>query len=231
MTKPRVVLTLCGHDAAPCRRARDEYVGALGRAGALVVECGPPYDPPSDFDALCLSGGGDIDPPRYAAENVASLDVDRDRDATEFALAERALRDDIPILGICRGFQVLNVALGGTLIQHVDGHQQRLPGAVPHVAVPEPGSRLAAICGGAPHRVNTSHHQAVTPATLGRGLRPTVLIEGSVEAFESNDHPFVVGVQWHPERTAEVEPAATRIFDGLIEAAAERLGLVPNGER
>ncbi|MDP9266574.1 MAG: gamma-glutamyl-gamma-aminobutyrate hydrolase family protein [Chloroflexota bacterium] len=223
MTKPRVALTLCGHDAAPCRRARDEYVSALERAGALVVACGPRDDPHADFDALCLSGGGDIDPLRYAAENAASRGIDLDRDAAEFALAQRALLDDIPILGICRGFQLLNVALGGTLIQHVEGHEQRLADAVLHIAVPEPGSRLADTCGAEPQRVNSSHHQAVTPATLAPGLRPTVLVDGSVEAFESHDHGFVVGVQWHPERTQEVDAAATRIFDGLVGAAAGRL--------
>ncbi len=220
LTKPRVALTLCGHGAARCRLSREEYVTALERAGALVLACGPRDDPPDDFDALCLSGGGDIDPARYAAENVASRDIDLDRDATEFALAERALREDMPILGVCRGFQLLNVALGGTLIQHVEGHEQRLTGAVPHVVVAEPGSRLADACGAERQRVNSAHHQAVTLATLAAGLRPTVLVEGSIEAFESRHHRFVVGVQWHPERTDEVDAPATRIFDGLVRAAA-----------
>ncbi|MFN2520886.1 MAG: gamma-glutamyl-gamma-aminobutyrate hydrolase family protein [Candidatus Limnocylindria bacterium] len=223
MTKPRVALTLCGHDTPRCRLARQQYTGALERAGAAVIPCDPGDPPPADFDALCLSGGGDIDPARYAAEDLGSHDIDPRRDETDFALAERALRDDIPILGICRGFQVLNVALGGGLMQHLDGHDQRLPGVVAHVAAAEPGSLLADVCGPAPQAVNSSHHQAVTRATLAPALRPTVFIGGSVEAFESDAHRFVVAVQWHPERTAEVDARATRIFGGLVAAATERL--------
>ena len=222
MTKPAVALTLCGHDLARCRVARAQYIGALERAGAAVVPLDPGDPIPADFDALCLSGGGDIDPARYGAENAGSRDIDGARDTQEFALAARALGDDIPVLGICRGFQVLNVALGGTLIQHLDGHDQRLPGLEPHVAIPVPGSRLAALCSTEPQIVNSAHHQAVTTTTLARGLRPTVHIGGSVEAFESSAHRFVVAVQWHPERTEEVDARATRVFRGLVAAASER---------
>lgn len=227
-------MTLCGHATHRCGAARDQYLDAIRRAGAEPIAIDPTDAMPDEFDGLCLSGGGDIDPARYGEVNIKSEDIDRDRDALELALLERALARDIPILGICRGFQLLNVHFGGSLEQHHLGHSPKYPpegalvaddptgaDAVRHVTQAEPGTRLAAACGDEAFDVNSSHHQVITLDRLAAELQATARVGELVEALESPDHRWVVGVQWHPERTAQVAAAATRIFDAFV-AAAER---------
>ena len=198
------------------------YVDALERAGADVLTLYPGEAMSGEIDGVLLSGGGDVDPARYGEPNVASDDIDVERDELEIALIGRALEQDLPVLGICRGFQLLNVALGGRLVQHVDGHwPSPNEGVLPHPDVlVTPGSRLAAAVGELPLTVNSRHHQAVTSETLAPGLRPTVLVGDLVEAFEMPDRRWLVGVQWHPERTDEVSPAALGVFDVLVEEAS-----------
>jgi putative glutamine amidotransferase len=112
------------------------------------------------------------------------------------------------------------VALGGSLVQHVEGHRPTdVEGVVGHTVAPAAGSRLARATSPAPHTVNSRHHQVVTAERLAPGLVATVHVGGVVEAFESERHRWVVGVQWHPERMAEVDPAATRIFAAFVRAA------------
>ena len=222
--RPRVALTLSR--ISPLQRASHErYREALERAGADVCPLYPGDPIPGEMDALCLSGGGDIAADRYGATDLDCRDVDPARDALELEVARVALARDIPVLGICRGFQVLNVARGGTLLQDVAGHRpDEREGLVEHrLVTASAGTRLAAACGTAPLTVNSRHHQAVTAATLGRGLMPTAFVDDLVEAFEATDRRWAVGVQWHPERTAEVSPAARRIFDALVLEATRQV--------
>jgi putative glutamine amidotransferase len=221
--RPRIALTV----DVPTERnepTRRRYRAALERAGATVVEVRPGDHPPGDIDGLLLSGGSDIDPASYGEGNTAARDPDGRRDELELALARSALRDDLPVLGICRGFQLLNVALGGRLVQHVEGHRPAdHDGVVQHSDVHvAAGSRLAAAVGTEPLMVNSRHHQAVTFETLAPGLRVTAMVGELVEAFEVPEHGWVVGVQWHPERTAEVSPAALGVFDALVDQASRR---------
>jgi putative glutamine amidotransferase len=230
--KPRIVVTLCGHDQHRCRAAREQYLSAIRGAGAEPVAVDPGDQTPERFEGLCLTGGGDIDPARYGEAMAGSTDIDPKRDELELDLARRALDRDVPVLGVCRGLQILNVLLGGTLEQHREGHSPKYPPtdtvvaddpagaqAVRHAVKPVPGSRLAVACGTEPLVVNSSHHQVVTAARLAPGLRSIADVDGLVEALESPSHQWVVGVQWHPERTKQVDLAATRIFNAFVQAA------------
>jgi putative glutamine amidotransferase len=209
--------------------AREQYLEAIRRTGAEPIAIFPNDVAPEEFDGLCLTGGGDIDPARYGEANVKSEDIDTARDALELALLERALARDIPVLGVCRGFQLINVHLGGSLEQHHLGHAPKYPpegapvaddpegpDAVRHDVTAEPGSKLAEACGDEAFVVNSSHHQVVTPDRLASDLRATAHVGELVEALESTAHRWVVAVQWHPERTAQVGAAATRIFDAFV---------------
>jgi putative glutamine amidotransferase len=218
--RSRIALTLSRPSAlheASHRRYRD----ALEQAGADVVVLHPGDPIPTDVDGLCLSGGGDIAADRYGDEGLACEDVDAERDALEIDVAGQALARDLPVLGICRGFQVLNVVRGGKLLQDVVGHRpEQREGLVEHHGVRvRAGSLLAAATGGE-LVVNSRHHQAVTEQTLGRDLLATAFVDDLVEAFEATDKRWVVGVQWHPERTSEVSPEARRIFDAFVREAA-----------
>jgi gamma-glutamyl-gamma-aminobutyrate hydrolase PuuD len=173
------------------------------------------------LDWLVLTGGGDVDPASYGeppAPEVAG--VDDTRDASERALLAAALRADLPVLAICRGLQVLNVELGGTLHQHlpdVVGHlaHRRAPSVFGDVEVGTvPGSLVAEVFGARPV-VRCSHHQAI--ADLGRGLvRTAATDDGVTEAVELQGRRFVLGVQWHPEEQGDQRP-----FNALVGAARE----------
>jgi putative glutamine amidotransferase len=227
--RPRIAVTLCGHAARRCGVAREQYLEAIRRTGAEPIAVDPADALPEQFDGLCLTGGGDIDPARYGEVKTASEDIDDARDTIELALLERALARDIPVLGICRGLQLINVRFGGSLEQHHLGHSPKFPpegasvsddpagaDAVRHVIVAEPGSKLAAACGVEAFTVNSSHHQVVTPDRLASELRATARVGELVEALESPAHRWVVAVQWHPERTTQVAAAATRIFEAFV---------------
>jgi putative glutamine amidotransferase len=219
--RPRIALTLSRRTALQ-QASQQRYRDALERAGADVLSLHPDDVIAEDIDGLCLSGGGDIGADRYGEEDLACDDVDPARDELELSMARAAFARDLPILGICRGFQVLNVARGGKLVQEVPGHRpEEREGLVEHrdVAVRE-GSRLALASRGGQLQVNSRHHQAVTMATLGAGLVPTAVVEDLVEAFEASDRRWVVGVQWHPERASEVSPEARRIFEAFVAEAA-----------
>ena len=229
---PRVAVTLCGHDRPRCRWTRDLYLRGLIDAGLTVL----PIDPvlpagaaqaalPEDVVGLCLSGGEDVAPARYGAEPDGSEPPFIERDATEFALFEQARARGLPVLAICRGFQLVNVALGGSLVQQVAGHAEAHGPIVAHVITAASGSLLADASGAAAHQVNSYHHQAVTDATLAPGLRATARVDGLIEAFEEDDaraRPWLLGVHWHPERD-DVAPEAKgvfRAFAAAVHAAA-----------
>jgi len=210
------------------------YLEAVGGAGALAIAV-PPMPGPAipalldRVDGIVLSGGPDIHPDAYGAAPHAELGpTERPLDAFELALARAADERDMPVLAICRGAQLFNVARGGTLHQHLpdvvgDGVTHRQPGAPGepvHDVTVAAGSRLAAILGRRHARVNSFHHQAVD--VLGERLEVTARADdGTVEAFEAVDRSFVVGVQWHAECLVDREEQAA-LFAALVDASAER---------
>src|SRR3954454_22633055 len=211
-----------------------KYLEAIGRAGALAVVV-PPMPGPAipalldRVDGIVLSGGPDLHPDAYGADPHPQLGPTEARlDAFELAIARAADERDMPMLAICRGMQVLNVARGGTLHQHIpevvgDAVTHRQPGApgepVHGVAVTA-GSCLASILGHRHVQVNSFHHQAVD--TLGERLTITARAEdGTVEAFESDRNRFLLGVQWHAECLVDHEEQVA-LFAALVDASAER---------
>ena len=178
------------------------------------------------LDGLLLSGGGDLDPARYGAPpHPLAAGIDPARDAAELALTRWAVYQGRPLFGICRGAQVLNVALGGTLYGDVSEH----PGAVrhtypdtaaaerPHPVEVEEGTRLATVLGVPELAVNSLHHQAVRE--VAPGLRVAARApDGLVEAVELPAHPFALAVQWHPE-SLPAAPEMQRLFAALVAAA------------
>lgn len=181
------------------------------------------------MDGLLLLGGADIHPNRYGAKPDPSLEleIDESRDALDFALLAAALARDIPVAAICRGMQVLNVASGGTLIQHIPGHRNEEPnatsGSMQHRIWIAPGSKLASVVGaGGQVRVNSLHHQGLMEAQRAPSLMTTAygVADGLVEALESPHHRFVVAVQCHPERANELPEQFQRLFAALVYQAA-----------
>lgn len=180
----------------------------------------------SRFDALVLPGGGDVDPACFGAEAADEVyGVDADIDDFELALAAAAVDAGLPTLGVCRGLQVLNVALGGNLTQHITGQEGLLAHGVPgvvgamHAVRVEPGTRLAKAVGGDCADCSSHHHQAVD--RLGAGLVPVGWADdGIVEGVELDSDAWVVAVQWHPEDTAMSDPAQQGLFDALVAATA-----------
>ncbi|MFE4517162.1 gamma-glutamyl-gamma-aminobutyrate hydrolase family protein [Kitasatospora sp. NPDC056783] len=172
------------------------------------------------FDALLLPGGGDLAPHRYGAADAhaAVYDVDEEQDAFDLELARRALADGVPLLAVCRGLQVVNTVLGGTLHQDMGGPGREHRHVRQPVAL-TPGSALAAITGGERVEASCYHHQRVD--RLGRGLAVTGrAADGTVEAVElPGAKGWFTAVQWHPEDTAHEDPAQQRIFDALVRAA------------
>jgi putative glutamine amidotransferase len=223
---PRVVVTLSVLNGNELRvRSRQNYLTALRDAGFDVLAVDAGRTTPDEFDALCLTGGEDMEPSRYGATIDPKTEAaDPARDALELDLLAAARARDLPVLGICRGFQVINVGYGGSLVQHVDGHREANGPIVPHVAVAEPGSKLAEACGAAPFNVNARHHQAVAERDLAPGLVPTARIDGFVEAFEDPSQRWLVAVQWHPERSIDPDMSAAgrRIFRAFADVAARQ---------
>jgi putative glutamine amidotransferase len=194
------------------------YALAIERAGGVPVVLPPVVDDVEPLlhrlDGVCLSGGPDLDPGAYGArERHEELGpTEPSLDAFELALARGAIAHGLPLLGICRGAQALNVACGGTLHQHLAGHRQAEPGTDPtHEVEVLPGTRLASVLGAGTMAVNSFHHQAVDE--LGTGLRVAARArDGTVEAIEGAG--FVLGVQWHAETLAD-----RRLFEALAVAA------------
>ncbi len=221
---------------AACAKLHD-YEEAIRRAGGEPYVVSPGAEPAADIladaDGLLLTGGGDVDPALYGETPHPRFDAaEPGRDAFEIELVRRALDAGIPVLAICRGIQVLNVARGGTLVQDID---DQVPNAVGH-RVAEPSFAIAHDIwitsdsllerimhdrlDGDTCAVNSRHHQAVK--TLGHGLIATATApDGIIEAVEDPSKRFCLGVQWHPEnfyRTGEFR----ELFEALVAAAAER---------
>ena len=201
-----------------------EYVTAVERAGGRALLVPPSRDGIDEtldaVDGLIFSGGSDLDPAHYGQEaHAETRDVVRERDDGELALLTAALARDLPVLAICRGSQVLNVALGGDLVQHLpdvvgDEKHKETPGVfADHDVEIEGGTRLAGVLGDSVP-VKSHHHQGF--GNLGEGLVATARADdGTLEAVEAPERRFALGVLWHPEAGED-----GRLFDALVEEAA-----------
>jgi putative glutamine amidotransferase len=209
------------------------YARSIEVAGGIAVLLPPTDDPSSDavdvvarLDGLIIAGGADVDPRRYTEDvpHERTADWREDRDAWELALLDAARESQLPVLGICRGMQVLNVALGGSLHQHlpdlegqVNHRQDRTSGDPSHRVTLARDSRLTKVIGRRYVEVNSFHHQALH--ALGRGLAVAGRApDGVVEAVEVPGRRFTFGVQWHAECLAE-RPEHLALFRGLVRAA------------
>lgn len=226
MLKLAVTLSLDPH--RPADFLRHTYIRFCQELGVWPLLIPNTLDDPAayaqalDLDGLLLSGGGDVHPSRYGAPNTHSDEIAPERDATEWRLLDWATAHHKPVIGICRGMQVLNVYFGGALVQDIAA---LLPGGPDHTQGDHPialtHARLADTLGGAALRVNSFHHQGVTAATLAPELEGIALSEedGVVEALWHRALP-VLGVQWHPERpgpSAEVDRRLLRAcLDGSL---------------
>lgn len=220
--------------STPAYSSREELVRAILSAGGrpYLLPSALPLDTLpevlSEFDGLFISGGGDIHPDYFGGEMHPSVDgIDRERDEFELAVCRQAVAMDKAVLGICRGQQVLNVAMGGNLVVDIPSE---LPEAGQHLWWPnyqrnrlshsvqvENGSQLAGIMGGTEFMVNSLHHQSVK--NLGEGLKVVATApDGVIEALEMPGKCFVVSIQWHPEWLQEHEPMQ-RIFKAFVKAS------------
>jgi putative glutamine amidotransferase len=241
---PRIVVTLgdptASADPALARLKNQAYLDALERAGATAIplhERTPAGDRTAawaSMHGLLLTGGADLDPTRYGEPPMGARAIQPGRDALEEEAFREAWASGVPILGICRGLQAINVFAGGSLLQHVEGHEREpypTPNPTRHPLDLAAGSRLAMILGEAPDlEVNSFHHQAITRDRLGPGLRISATADhaGSgelVEAIETADPDrWLIGVQCHPERTESSPPVFERLWAAFIAACAERAG-------
>ena len=231
----RIALTL---DRDASRREQNDYVDALVRSGfgreEIVIL--PPGEPLTGaFDGVVIGGGGDVDPVRYGQlpRADANLAIDAERDATDFALFEMARGSRTPTLAICRGLQVVNVALGGTLVQDLPSQR---PAALAHDADGTkgvdrkrldhrvrvtPGTRLSRAVEAEDLAVNSRHHQAIdraAPPLTVAAIAP----DGVIEAVELAE-PWLLAVQWHPENLTDEDAASRKIFDQFARAVKARV--------
>jgi putative glutamine amidotransferase len=237
--RPRIVVTLTNPerttDAAVARVKNARYLEAVERAGgaAVAVDDATPADrlrtALTSMDGLLISGGPDLDPALYGEQVNGSHAPDPGRDAVDIAAFRAAEAADAPVLGICRGLQAINVFSGGSLVQHVEGHESLpYPAAAgsAHAMTLQSGTLLWSVNGGASELVvNTYHHQAITPERLAPGLRATASatspIGDLVEALESRDPGrWLVGVQCHPERLESSPAVLERLWTAFVAAAA-----------
>ena len=230
MAKPIIGITRCS--------SLDDYVASVEASGGrprILEVTESPRKVLGEVHGVLLTGGGDVDPAFYGEDRDPSIDdAEPGRDEFEIDLARRALEADLPLLAICRGSQVLNVAAGGSLVQDIPGtvitdlsHSITTPKSqIAHDVNVVPGSRLEGALGrsssaSTPCPVNSRHHQSV--ARLGRSLTASAIApDGVVEAIEAPSATYCLGIQWHPEnfwRTGEFKS----LFDSFIEAAKTRV--------
>lgn len=213
------------------------YVDEIVRAGGLPVlvpnldDAAPAEEFLERVDGLLLTGGDDVDPALFHEPPHPGIEkVDGRRDRFEIALARAAFDRAIPVFGVCRGIQLLNIAFGGDIYQDLVtqaeapiGHAQRTIGDGPwHEVKIEPNTRLAAVAGDEPWSVNSYHHQACR--RIGKGLVVSaVSADGLVEAIEGEGPGYLLGVQWHPEISAAAgDDRSRRLFESFVKAARER---------
>ncbi len=223
---------------APRQGQNQAYIDAVVQAGGAplliphLAEEGLLRTVYDRLAGLLLPGGEDLDPGQYGEEIHAKCGaISAERDATELRLVRWAAAEGKPILAICRGIQVLNVGLGGSLYQDLTS---QLPAAdrhdwypglprsyLAHTVSVEAGTRLAALLGAGRQAVNSLHHQAAKEIAPGLVVAATAP-DGVVEALEASDHPFALGVQWHPEELVATDDRARRLFRAFVQASRER---------
>ena len=211
------------------------YMQVILHAGGVPVLLSPDMEQTAledcldQLDGLMLAGGGDVVPSRFGEEPIQELgETTPVRDEFELRLLPAAIRRNMPVLGICRGIQVMNVALGGTLYQDLPAqyqpahppllaHKQTQPYETPtHSVELQPSSQLYRLTGQKELQVNSMHHQAIEALADGLMISGRAA-DGTIEAVECLDLPFFLGVQWHPERLSD--EASHRLFAGFVEAA------------
>lgn len=217
-------------------RSNENYIHAIKKFGGIphTLYPGVSEDAYVDLDGLLLTGGPDIDPSYYGEEAHETTDIDPDRDRLELPLCKRAMEEDLPVFGICRGIQIMNVAVGCSLYQDIPSQfADRLTHKITinsddswHDIVIQQGSLLNEITGNCVVEVNSRHHQAVK--VIGDGFRVTAQSkDGIIEAIEDRSKRFMLGVQYHPERmfkepgSWELKEHAARLFEAFIQAASE----------
>ena len=236
--RPRIVVTVAvaAVQAEPdiAARKNELYADAVARHGATPVVLDATSSEArraaafAAMDGLLLSGGADLDPMRYGQPVDGSVGIEPDRDALEAEAWSAAIARSVPILGLCRGLQAINVFSGGSLLQHVEGHVGAAWGHGPAATHPlrvEPGTALASwVAAGEPLVVNSYHHQGIRPADLAPGLVASAWADSTagdlVEGLEAADGRFLVGIQCHPERTDTTPAAFERLFAAFVAAAA-----------
>ncbi len=226
MPRPRIAVTHTSEEPpAPYLAAIEDVDGE-----PVPFKMASPFDIGEALDSVqgvLLTGGADVDPEQYGqtADPAANVRSRPSRDAVELPLIREALRRDMPLFGICRGMQALNVAMGGTLVQDLPGHRAKDPSVpVMHEVFVPPGARMMAVLGVAGFmKVNSYHHQGFTLAQKAPDLLVSAysLKDGIIEGVESPRHRWVIGVQWHPERREEVSRVFRNLFQGLVAAAQE----------
>ena len=225
------------------RKNTKNYFDALARHGATAIALSPDvptllpngtiFEPDGSgrlpdaildhLDGLVLAGGGDVDPKYFNQPlNGANVDgIDLKRDELELNLARAAVLRDLPTFAICRGCQVLNVAAGGAMIQHFDGHRSPRENPVLHDVRLKPQSRLSRLVGDTCLATNTYHHQGMDRKSMASLFVPVGFAEPDswlVEAYESDEHRWLIGVQWHPERLFELPEAHARLWVDFVAA-------------
>ena len=227
---PLIGLTTYGRSADNRYTLPADYIDAVRRAGGVPVLIAPGEAHLEGIldmiDALILSGGGDIDPGRYNGKrHETNYAIDQERDTLELELGRRVIDSGMPTLGICRGAQILNVVQGGTLIEHIpdelgDKCLHRAPPREPvtHGIKLKTGSLLEKILGRGDFQAMSWHHQALRGAA--RGFEAVAHApDGTIEAIEMPDHPWLIAVQWHPELSAASDPTQQKLFDAIVDAA------------
>jgi putative glutamine amidotransferase len=215
-------------DGSPYLQTRSTYTHAVEVAGGLPVLI-PPLEPHGldalleRLDGIVFPGGADVNPAEYGEARQPKTEVVAELDRLELGAARWAIHSGVPTLGICRGQQLLNVAMGGSLIQHLDAHRQ--PGdrtALTQTLRITPGSRLADVFGSTEIEVNTMHHQAVKE--VAPGLEAVAWADdGTIEGLESHDHPWLLMVQYHPEELVGFHAPSQRLFSAFVEACRARM--------
>ncbi|HTI29221.1 MAG TPA: gamma-glutamyl-gamma-aminobutyrate hydrolase family protein [Methylomirabilota bacterium] len=238
--RPRIVVTLHGPEQAareePTWASFDGYLDAVRRAGGDPIALDPTTSHAdrdaalAAMDGLLLPGGADLDPALYGEAPHPSVAVEGARDDLELAAWTAARERGVPIFGVCRGFQAINVFSGGRLVQHLEGHDSSTVAPEGHPLHLEPESRLAAILGETEPllrtEVNSYHHQAVRPSDLAPGLVASAVAphhEGNlVEALEpAEGDDWLIGVQFHPERSEFIGPEFDRLWRAFVDAARQ----------